>query len=108
MPKVAPVAMPIALSVSGLILSTRLYSARFISHSLTRPGSLLLSACLFAQKLRLDWTGEDAGLVAAIQQQLHRRAPAFAVAQRPLVDVHADELVREVRVHVAGKLQRVV
>ncbi len=35
-------------------------------------------------------------------------AAAFAVIERPVVDIHADEFVGEVAAHVAGVLQRVL
>src|SRR5882724_9489906 len=35
-------------------------------------------------------------------------APAFTVVERPVIDIHADEFVREIAAHVARVLQRVL
>ena len=46
--------------------------------------------------------------MASAQETADRLAAGFAVVERPVVHVHADELVRQVDAHVAGVLQRVL
>ena len=46
--------------------------------------------------------------MAAPQEPPDRLAAGIAVVERPVIHVHADELVREVDAHVAGVLQRVL
>ena len=35
-------------------------------------------------------------------------AAAFAVIQRPMVDIHTDEFIRKITAHVAGVLKRML
>src|SRR5262249_10154711 len=58
-------------------------------------------------ELDRDRRRNDAGPVSLVEKPAHRLAAARAVIQRPVVDVHADEPVRELPVHVAGILQGV-
>src|SRR6185295_11413462 len=46
----------------------------------------------------LDPALQHSRLVAAVEQELHRTAAGRAVISRPLVDVHADETVRALRI----------
>lgn len=51
---------------------------------------------------------EDSGGGSAGDELLNGLAAAFAVAEGPFVDVHADELIGDVRFHVARKLHGVL
>src|SRR6266436_653947 len=62
----------------------------------------------FAKKLDFRWAWKKTSFGAAGYQLFHRLPALFAVAERPIVDVHAHELVGEVGVHLAGELHGVV
>src|SRR5687768_12351188 len=55
--------------------------------------------------LQRPW--HEAGAMPFLQKPPHRLPAALAVVQRPVVDVHADELVRQIAVHVPRVLERV-
>ena len=59
-------------------------------------------------KLHVNGFGDDAGLVRLVQQSPDGFAATFAVVERPVIHVHADEFISERLIHVAGILQRVV
>ena len=63
---------------------------------------------MLLHKLQLGQLGYNTHLVAPAQETPDRLAAGFAVVERPIVHVHADELVRQVDAHVAGVLQRVL
>src|SRR4051812_29466917 len=50
----------------------------------------------------------DPGAVALVEQQLDGAAAVFAVIERALVHVHADELVSQLRLEVACELHGVL
>ena len=59
------------------------------------------------RELDVHGVRDDARLDAALEEELHRLAPARAVVERPVVHVHADEAVGEVQVEPAPELKRV-
>src|SRR5260370_26199630 len=51
---------------------------------------------------------QKTSLGTAQDEFAHGLLAFFAVSERPLVDVHSDELIGEIGVHVTGKLHGVV
>src|SRR5262245_50248642 len=58
-------------------------------------------------KLHRHWLCNHPGPMSFVEQFRHGLAAAWAVVQRPIVDVHAHELVREVPIHVTCIFQSV-
>src|SRR5262245_37917308 len=52
-----------------------------------------------------DGGGDDSGAMALVEQATHCLAAPRAVVERPVVDVHADETVRQLARHVASVAQ---
>ena len=46
--------------------------------------------------------------VRFVEETPDRFASAFAVIERPVIDIHADEFIGEIEAHIARKLQRVL
>ena len=63
--------------------------------------------CSIVYEFRLDPLRDHAGGVAAGQQLADRLAAAWAEIERPVVDVHADELIGLGLIKIAAVLQRV-
>src|ERR1035438_10482853 len=63
---------------------------------------------LLGEKFDRGWAGQNACGGAALDQFADGFLALFAVAQGPLVDIHADKFVGEFGVHVAGKLHGVI
>src|SRR5882762_11913706 len=66
------------------------------------------SRLFFAEEFDGRRTGQEAGFGAARYQFLYGFLAFFAVAERPVVDVHADKFIGELSVHFAGELHGVV
>src|ERR1041384_8086759 len=58
--------------------------------------------CLYELHARL--VRNNAGAISHIQQACHGLLAVFAIVERALIYVHADEPVRHLRIQVAGKL----
>src|SRR5260370_38689692 len=62
----------------------------------------------FAEKIDGGWFRQQASLGATLDQLYYVLPALFAVAQSPFVHVHADKLVGQSGVHVAGELHGIV
>src|SRR5260370_36918437 len=62
----------------------------------------------FAEKIDGGWFRQQASLGATLDQLYYGLPALFAVAQSPFVHVHADKLVGQFGVHVAGELHGIV
>src|SRR3990172_12684697 len=84
----------------------RTLSSCFFLHSCI-PYSIP-SSLISTDEFQFDRLGDDAGLVGAVEQRADRLAAAFAKIERPVVHVHADELVGLAAGEGAAVLQRVL
>src|SRR5882762_7767349 len=66
------------------------------------------SRLYFAEEFDGRRAGEEAGFGAARYQFLYGFLAFFAIAERPVVDVHADKFIGELGVHFARELHGVV
>jgi hypothetical protein len=67
--------------------------------------------CIFlrlAKEFDVWGTREQACRSSALDQSPDRLLAAIAVAKRPPVNIHADELIRDIGFHIAGELHGVV
>src|SRR5436305_1938885 len=61
-----------------------------------------------AHELDVDRTGDQARLGRSLEERAYGLAPPGAVIDGPIIDVHADEPVGELRLEVAGIPQGVI